>query len=175
MFAADLGLDGVICFLIAASPNSKTFLRHWPGVAVLVELVGVIIRVEDGRRVWLWWGRSLPGFRGSNPPVPSMDGLTLAQMGRPRAVEKGFRAWAVALEVRTGLYILGLVERINHRLANFGVGVTDIVSGKDILAVRCDLDAILGREGPGTTPIHTITGGKRLAGVPPWSPDSQPR
>ena len=26
-----------------------------------------------------------------NPPVPSMDGVTSAQMGRPRAVEKGSR------------------------------------------------------------------------------------
>ncbi len=43
-----------MCFSITASRNSKIFLRGWLGVTVPVELVGVLMRVEDG------WGH----FRG---------------------------------------------------------------------------------------------------------------
>jgi hypothetical protein len=80
-----------------------------------------------------------------NPPACFLNGWdNFGAVGELTAVEKGTRAWAVSLEVGTGLYILGQA----NQLANFDVDVIDIVSGRDTLAVSCDLDAILGREGP---------------------------
>ena len=82
------------------------------GVAVLVEHIGFLIRVEDDVS---GCDKVLPELRGSemkNPPVPLIYGIASAEMGRPRAVEKGSPTWAVKLEVVAGLYILGPAERM---------------------------------------------------------------
>ena len=48
---------------------------------------------------------------GDEEPASSLGGWgNFSMIGRPRVVEKGSQAWAVALEVGMGLYILGPAE-----------------------------------------------------------------
>jgi hypothetical protein len=113
MLATDFGLNGRDMLLDNGVAKQQDVPAALAGVAVLVELIGILIRVEDDvsgcDEVDL---AGVARVGDEECAVPSMDGVTSVQMGRLRAVEKGSQAWAVALEVGTGLYILGPAERM---------------------------------------------------------------
>ena len=114
LLAADLELDGLDMLLDSGITKQQDIPAALAGVAVvvLVELVGVLIWVEDDVSGCdeVLAGVARVGDKESTSSL--VYGVTSAQMGRLRAVEKGFRARAVTLVVGAGLYILEPAERM---------------------------------------------------------------
>jgi hypothetical protein len=120
MLYADLGLMAVIYFSIAASPNKQDGPAVLGGMAVLVELVGIPIRVKY--RVSGCDEVELAGVTrvGDEESASSLDRWgNFGADGETEGSGEGSRARTVGLEVGTGLYILEPAERMHPCIPNY--------------------------------------------------------
>jgi hypothetical protein len=155
----------VMYFSIAA--KQQDILAALEGVGVLVELVGVLIRVEDD--VSSCDEVDLAGVVrfGEEESASSLDGW-----GSFSADGETEGSGERLSDLDCGIFgggrdvHLGTSRADDLRLANFDVDVVDIMSGKDTLAASRDLDAILCREGARDNSHPYDNGRGRLVSVP---------
>ena len=154
--------------------KQQDVLAALAGVAALVELVGILVRLEDdvsGCDEVDLAGVARVGDEESSSSLDGWgnfraDGETEGSGGRLLGPGGGVGGG-------DGFVHLGTGRADDFRLANFDVDVVDIVSGKDTLAVRRELDAIPGGEAARHN-SHPYDNGRKLASIShaDWGPGS---
>ena len=147
MLAFDLGLGGCDMLLNSGVATQQDVPAVLADVAVLVELVGILIRVEDN--VSGCDEVDLAGVEraGDEESASSLDGWgNFCADGETEGSGERLSSSGGSVGGGDRLVHLGTGGGDDHRLTNFDMDI-DIMRRKDTLAVSHDLNAPLGRKG----------------------------